>query len=259
MAVVFDNQALTYAELNERADRLAAYLRTLGVGPDVLVGICVERSLDMLVGLLGVLKAGGAYVPLDPMFPRDRLAYMIDDAHLPVLITQQHLQAELVDDLLSASTHQPQVVCLDQPWEPIASSLQSVEAVTPDNLAYVIYTSGSTGRPKGVQVVQRAVVNFLASMRVEPGLTADDTLVAVTTLSFDIAGLEIFLPLVVGARVVIANSAVVADGLQLMALMEHSNVTVMQATPATWRLLIQSGWRGDRKLEDSVWRRSFAA
>jgi len=249
VAVVFDDQALTYAELNDRADRLAAYLCTLGVGPDVLVGICVERSLEMLVGLLGVLKAGGAYVPLDPMFPRDRLAYMIDDAHLPVLITQQHLQAELVDDLLSASTHQPQVVCLDQPWEPIASTPRSVEAVTPDNLAYVIYTSGSTGRPKGVQVVQRAVVNFLASMRVEPGLNAADTLLAVTTLSFDIAGLELFLPLVVGARVVIANSAVVADGPQLMALMEHSNVTVMQATPATWRLLIQSGWRGDRGLK----------
>ena len=120
--------------------------------------------------------------------------------------------------------------------------------MTPDHLAYVIYTSGSTGRPKGVQVVQRAVVNFLASMQVEPGLTAEDTLVAVTTLSFDIAGLELFLPLTVGARVVIAGGTVVADGPQLMALMDCSNVTVMQATPATWRLLIQAGWRGDRGL-----------
>ena len=248
VAVVFNHQSLTYAELNERADQLAAYLHRLGVGPDVLVGICVERSLEMLIGLLGVLKAGGAYVPLDPMFPRDRLAYMIEDSHLPVLITQQRLLAEWVDDLLTASAHRPQVVCLDQPWKPIASPPGSVEAVTPDNLAYVIYTSGSTGRPKGVQVVQRAVVNFMASMRAEPGLTADDTLLAVTTLSFDIAGLELFLPLTVGARVVIANSAAVADGPQLMALMERSNVTVMQATPATWRLLIQSGWQGDSRL-----------
>ena len=123
VAVVFNDQSLTYVDLAERAGQLAAYLRTLGVGPDVLVGICIERSLEMLVGLLGVLKAGGAYVPLDPMFPRDRLAYMIDDAQMPVLITQQRLLTEVVDDLLAASTHRPQVVCLDQPWEPIRINL----------------------------------------------------------------------------------------------------------------------------------------
>ncbi len=250
VAVVFNDQALTYAELNDRADRLAAYLRTLGVEPDVLVGICVERSLDMIVGLLGVLKAGGAYVPLDPMFPRDRLAYMIEDAQLPVLLTQQRLLSELVSDLLNDKVQPaPKVVCLDQAWGPIAPTDRPAATLTPDHLAYVIYTSGSTGRPKGVQVVQRAVVNFLASMQVEPGLTADDTLVAVTTLSFDIAGLELFLPLTIGARVVIADSSLVADGPQLMALMDRSHVTVMQATPITWRVLIQAGWQGDPRLK----------
>lgn len=249
IAAVFEDHALSYGELNEQANRLADYLRGLGVGPDVLVGICAERSLEMLVGLLGVLKAGGAYVPLDPMFPRERLAYMVEDASLSILLTKQRVLDDVVNEMLANTTQRPLVICLDEPWEAHAAVVRSDVVASPDNLAYVIYTSGSTGRPKGVQVVQRAVVNFMASMRLEPGLSAKDTLLAVTTLSFDIAGLELFLPLTVGARVVIASSSAVADGPQLMTLMEKSKVTVMQATPATWRMLIQSGWSGDEHLK----------
>ena len=245
IAVTFENQQLTYRELNERAANLARHLRNIGVGPDVLVGIYMERSLEMLVGLLGILKAGGAYVPLDPSFPPDRLAFMLEDARPLVLLTQQKLQASL-------PPHRAIAVCVDAlsaaPGESdhnaVADSQQSAAS-----LAYVLYTSGSTGKPKGVQIPHRAVVNFLTSMRRKPGLRADDVLVAVTTLSFDIAGLELFLPLTTGARVVIASREVAFDGERLAALMESSRATVLQATPATWRLLLEAGWQGSRRLK----------
>ena len=189
VAVIFKDQQLTYRELNRRANQLAHYLQYLGVEPGVLVGICVERSLDMVVGLLGILKAGGAYLPLDPTFPSERIEFMLEDAQVPVLITQQHLTSQLPN-------HKAIVVCLDTDGTKL--SLQSETNVPPttlsDNLAYVIYTSGSTGRPKGVQIIHRAVVNFLLSMREQPGLRAEDTLLAVTTLSFDIAALNSFSP-----------------------------------------------------------------
>ena len=252
VAVVYEDQRLTYAELNTRANQLAHYLQTLGVGPSVLVGLCVERSLEMIVGLLGILKAGGAYVPLDPAYPQDRLAFMLSDAQASVLLTQHHLQ-HLIAQL---PRHNANVVCLDTDWSRIAQEnatrpTQLSCRATPEDLAYVIYTSGSTGKPKGVQISHRAVVNCLHSMRAQPGLTARDTLLAVTTLSFDIAALEIFLPLTVGARVVIANQTAVADGTQLAALLITSQVTVMQATPATWRLLLAAGWEGNEQLR--IW------
>lgn len=244
VAVIFEDEHLTYRELNRRANQLAHYLQHLDVGPDVLVGICVERSLDMVVGLLGVLKAGGAYLPLDPAFPSERIEFMLEDAQIPVLITQQHLTTQLPN-------HKASVVCLDTDGTKL--SLQSETNLLPttlsDNLAYVIYTSGSTGRPKGVQINHRAVVNFLQSMREQPGLRAEDTLLAVTTLSFDIAALELFLPLVVGARVVVASQEIVADGTALMEVLTHKRITVMQATPVTWRILLAAGWQGDRNLK----------
>jgi amino acid adenylation domain-containing protein len=245
VAAVFEAERLTYAELNARANRLAHYLQGLGVGPDTRVGVSLERSLEMLVAVLGVLKAGGAYVPLDPSYPEDRLAYMVEDSRMPVLISEARLAERL-------SVRPPSVVCLDSDREEIAKqsagNLPNASA-TSENLAYVLYTSGSTGRPKGVQIPHRAVVNFLCTMARQPGLTAEDTLVAVTTLSFDISGLELYLPLVTGARVVLASSEVASDGTRLAELMGGSGVTVMQATPATWRLLIEAGWPGDRRLK----------
>ena len=237
IAALFEDERLSYRELNARANQVAHYLQSLGVGPEVLVGICVERSIEMLVGLLGILKAGGAYVPLDPGFPQQRLQFMLADAQISVLLTQERLLAALPE--LKA-----QVVSLDRDWSAIAqASPKNLDSdVTAENLAYVIYTSGSTGTPKGVQVQHQSVVNFLTSMQVSPGLQSTDRLAAVTTLSFDIAALELYLPLITGAAVAIMPLAVTKDGHQLKAQLNSTQATVMQATPATWQMLLDAGW-----------------
>ncbi len=244
VAVSYGDERLTYRDLNRRANGVAHHLRTLGVGPEALVGIYVERSLDMVVGLLGILKAGAAYLPLDPVYPTERLAYMLADARVPVLLTQRRL----VDGL---PAHNAQVVCVDDLKEKrdAESTANPDSGAMPDNLAYAIYTSGSTGKPKGVQVPHAAVVNFLASMRRQPGLTDEDTLLAVTSLSFDIAALELFLPLTVGARLVVVGREVATDGESLARHLASSGATVLQATPSTWRLLLESGWRNSTRIK----------
>ncbi|MBH8561819.1 amino acid adenylation domain-containing protein [Nostoc sp. CENA67] len=244
VAVVFENEQLTYRELNTKANQLAHYLQNLGVGPEVLVGICVERSLEMVVGLLGILKAGGAYVPLDSAYPQERLMGMLSDAEISVLLTQKPLLENL-------PLHNAQVVSLDIEWERISQQCDRYQfnTVTPENLAYIIYTSGSTGKPKGVQISHGAVVNFLMAMRQTPGLTEEDILLSVTTLSFDIAALEIYLPLIVGAQVVIASRQESSDGIQLVKRLNSCGATVMQATPATWRMLLSAGWSGNQQLK----------
>ncbi|MBN4004177.1 amino acid adenylation domain-containing protein [Nostoc sp. LPT] len=243
IAVVFQNQQLTYLELEERANQLAHYLQTLGVKPGVLVGISLERSIEIAIALLAVLKAGGAYVPLDPTYPKERLTFMLNDAQVSVLLTQANLL-----DLLP---NQVEVVCLDTDKEKITHypTHKPAYLVTAENLAYVIYTSGSTGTPKGVKVSHQNVVNLLGSMREQPGLTQQDILLSVTTLSFDIAVLEIFLPLIVGATTLIVSREVATDGEKLLKTLNHSGTTVMQATPATWRLLLAAGWQGSKQLK----------
>src|SRR5579864_5785415 len=244
VAVVFQNRQLTYGELDRRANQLARHLLKLGAAPDGLIGICVERSLDMIVGLLGILKAGSAYVPLDPAYPADRIAFMLEDAEAPLLITQ----SQLVEHLPRGNSRR---VLIDSDWYEIALQSEASTALTvdPSNRAYVIYTSGSTGKPKGVQITHRAVVNFLTTMAQQPGLHADDRLLAVTTLCFDIAGLEIYLPLTQGASVEIVSREIASDGNELLAKLASSSATVMQATPATWRMLLEAGWTGDRRLK----------
>jgi amino acid adenylation domain-containing protein len=239
VAVQVADGQLTYAELEARSNQLAHHLLDFGVGPEVLVGICVSRSLEMVVGLLGILKAGGAYVPIDPAYPADRQAYMLTHSGAPVIVTLLGLRESL-------PAGSAQLVCLDADWPAIAARPADAPAVPSDTdqLAYVIYTSGSTGRPKGVEIAHRALVNFLTAMRHRPGLAAEDVLVAVTTLSFDIAGLELYLPLTSGARVVIASTEATEDPRALSALLERAGATVMQATPTTWRMLIDSGWPG---------------
>jgi amino acid adenylation domain-containing protein len=239
IAVVCESQSITYGELNKAANRLGHYLREQGIGSNDLVGIYIERSIDMLVALLGILKAGATYVPLDPLFPPDRIRYMMEDAELKGLVTQSSLLADI--------QHRPQLVlCMDEAADSLAGQPDSDPAVsgTAADLAYVIYTSGSTGKPKGVELPHRGVVNFLTTMAQQPGLTAEDTLVAVTTLSFDIAVLELFLPLLNGARLVIATKDVASDGQRLAELIDQSNTTIMQATPATWQLLLGANWSG---------------
>lgn len=244
VALVYEGQQLTYRDLNEQADRLAHRLTLLGVGPDRRVALHVERSLAMVVGLFGILKAGGAYVPLDPNYPHDRLSFILEDAQPLVLLTQRSLRDRL-------PFPNGEIVCLDD--LPIDPGRPAPEHATnrrqASDLAYVIYTSGSTGRPKGVPIPHRALVNFLTAMQHEPGITEHDRLLSVTSLSFDIAGLELFLPLIVGAQVTIAPSEAVADGAHLAALMEACGATLMQATPATWRLLLEAGWKGSRDLK----------
>ena len=239
VALVFGGAQLTYRELNARASQLARHLKELGVGPDVLVGICMERSLELMVGLLGIFKAGGAYVPLDPEYPQERLQVIIADARLSVLLTQDRLIDRL--DHLNVP-----ILSIDGDWLAIQRQPPSGELprVDPDNLAYVTFTSGSTGRPKGVQIRHRAVVNFIETIRRTPGLHEDDAFVSVTTISFDISVLELFLPLLTGARLIVAAADVVRDGTQLARLATNNAATIMQGTPATWRLLLEAGWQG---------------
>jgi len=242
-AICFAEQQISYAELESRSNQFAHYLIEQGVENNVMVGLCIDRSIEMMVALLGILKSGSAYVPLDPEYPKKRLSYMVTDANLQFLVTQQCYIEQLpqvkttsiIEQCFSSMTAQPET-------EPQIKSSE-------EDLAYVIYTSGSTGKPKGVMVQQRAAANFLNSMAQEPGLSKDDNLLAVTTLSFDIAVLELYLPLRVGGQLVIASKDEAIDGRRLLSLIKKHNISAMQATPATWRLLIGSGWSEENKLK----------
>ena len=237
VAVEFEGLRLTYTELDRRANQIAHRLHALGAAPGALIGVCVERSAEMVAAVLGILKTGAAYVPLDPAFPAARLAMMIEDADMPLIVTQRALAPTL-------PPHRSTVVLLDDDAPHADVSTPALTAGALDDLAYVIFTSGSTGRPKGVEISQRALVNFLHSMQRSPGMTCDDVLLAVTTLSFDIAGLEIFLPLIIGARLVVLTRETAMDGSSLLREIERRRATMLQATPATWRLLLESRWRG---------------
>lgn len=237
VAIEFEGERLTYEDLDRRAAQVAASLLAKGVGRGTVVGMFMERSPDMLVGLLGILRAGGVYLPMDPSFPAERLAFMIEDSRTRVILTQTRLISTL-------PAHRAEVIALDTLPEQPAADTGVPPASSPDDLAYVLYTSGSTGKPKGVQVLHRAVVNFLCAMQKELQIGAEDALLAVTTLSFDIAVLELLLPLTVGARVIIASAEAAADGALLAQTLNNSPATFMQATPASWRSLLEAGWTG---------------
>jgi len=242
VAVSCDGKALTYAELNARANRLAHHLIANGAGREAIVGLCLQRSLDLVVALVAIQKSGAAYLPLDPGFPAERLSYMLADSGASLLLAEP--------DAADGIEVPPQVkrIELDQlsldayPAEDVPS------APGPNDPVYVIYTSGSTGRPKGVVVQHGALVNFLCSMQRKPGLSNGDVLAAVTTISFDIAGLELYLPLMVGAHVELVPRETAADPALLAPLLEASGATVLQATPSTWRMLIEEGWTGSDRL-----------
>jgi amino acid adenylation domain-containing protein len=245
-AVIFENEGLSYAELNSRANQLAHYILDTGaeVGPGALIGIYFDRSADMLIALLAVMKTGSAYVPLDPIYPQARLMHMINDASLSLLLTHSSQQSNLpASDI--------RTVCIDH----VAQALRECSRENPQcgpqaqDAAYVIYTSGSTGKPKGVMIQHQALLNFLVAMQQEPGLTCQDILLAVTTISFDIAALELYLPLFIGAQVVIASRSTTLDGEQLASTLVEKKISILQATPATWRLLLQAGWAGNASLK----------
>ncbi|MDA7920910.1 amino acid adenylation domain-containing protein [Verrucomicrobiales bacterium] len=239
VAVVFEDNHTTYGKLNRLANGVARDLIADGVGVGDNVGVLADRSPRMIGALLGVLKAGATYVPLDPDFPAQRLDLMLEDAAPKALIASgKHFSEAPAGGWKSINLDSIEGT----------SKAPDVKGVTADSLAYIIYTSGSTGTPKGVEIPHRAAVNFLRSMEKAPGLDKDDTLLAVTTLSFDISLLELFLPLLAGAKVVMASGDDVKDGRRLANLLSEEDITVMQATPATWQLLLDSGWEGKSDL-----------
>ncbi|HSK04398.1 MAG TPA: amino acid adenylation domain-containing protein, partial [Kofleriaceae bacterium] len=242
VAVRSGDRTLTYGQLAQRAAAIAAELRAPGVRTGDRVGLLVERDTDLLPSILGVLSAGAAYVPLDPAFPVERLRFMVEDAGLAAIVTTSAIAVGAANVIGGVPAVVLDDIHADAEVEPLTGPLSLPG--TAEDAAYVIYTSGSTGKPKGVAVPHRAVVNFLTSLAREPGMTERDVVVAVTTLSFDIAVLELLLPLTVGAEIVLATRDVASDGGALAGLLEQHRATIMQATPASWRMLLEAGWRG---------------
>ncbi|WP_107666521.1 non-ribosomal peptide synthetase [Cyanothece sp. BG0011] len=264
IAVEFDNEKLTYSQLNEKANQLAYYLQVSGVKPNDLVAICMERSLEMVIGLLAILKVGGTYIPLDPAYPSERINYILEHSQVEVILTQSKEGNPPYPPLVRGEG-QPPLPPLSKGGEARGKSRTIIEVDTltlnselrtpnpeprtPQDLAYIIYTSGSTGKPKGVEISHQAIVNFLWSMAQQPGINPHDVLLSVTTLSFDIAGLEIFLPLITGAKVVLVSGETAMDGVALSEKIDQCHASIMQATPATWQMLIDAGWKGKKDLK----------
>jgi amino acid adenylation domain-containing protein len=232
-ALIFKEEQVTYSELNRRANQLAHHLRSLGVSPEVRVGICVERSVEMVVAILGTLKAGGAYVPLDPTYPRERLAFMLEDAKVSVLLTQQRLLAGLPE-------HRATVACLDTGWEVISrESVDSVKSeVTVENLAYVIYTSGSTGRPKGITLRHSGVVNNLVDLNRSFEIGVEDRILAISSPSFDMCVYEVLGTLAAGATIVMPDASVAKDPSHWAKLIVKHRVTVWNSAPQLLEMLV---------------------
>ena len=234
LAIKFGEVELTYQGLHRQADALAARLRAR-LRPGDLVGVALERGPDLLVALLAVLQSGAAYLPLDPTYPAERIAFMLSDSGARLLLTSP-------GGLPGLAGGPPRHTLPELLAEAPVPTVAPTPLPGPDDLAYLLYTSGSTGQPKGVAITHRNVVNFLTSMQREPGITASDRLLAITTISFDIAGLELFLPLLSGAAVVLADAYTTRDGRALLHLLEAERITLLQATPSTWQLLLAAGW-----------------
>ncbi|MCA1603136.1 MAG: amino acid adenylation domain-containing protein, partial [Acidobacteria bacterium] len=235
IAAVFENEQLTYRELNRRANQLAHYLRQLGVGPEVLVSVFMERSLEMVIGLYGILKAGGAYVPIDPEYPAERVAFMVQDSQAPVLLTQQRLAERLPQ-------HVAYLICLDTDWPVIAREPgeRCDSGVVAENLAYMIYTSGSTGRPKGAMNTHRGICNRLLWMQEAYQLTDSDRVLQKTPFSFDVSVWEFFWPLLAGARLVVARPEGHKDSAYLAALIVEQGITTLHFVPSMLHVFLQA-------------------
>src|ERR1700733_8718716 len=236
VALKFHKRQLTYADLYEKSNKLAKLLIDEGVKIGDVVALEMSRSPEMVMSLLAILKTGAAYVPLDPEYPKDRIEFMLEDSSARVLLTSKkyakHFSSNAREILIEDALSELDSYSADEPDIEFSS----------DELAYILYTSGSTGKPKGVQITHRNLVNFLLSMQQEPGMTADDKILAVTTISFDIAGLELYLPLICGAQLILSNSATSKDGRLLLDLVKDENISFMQATPYTWRMMLEAGW-----------------
>ncbi|MCX2449842.1 amino acid adenylation domain-containing protein [Pedobacter sp. PLR] len=243
-AVTFKKEQLTYSELIYRVNQFAAYLQDKGLKTGDIVAIATDRSIEMVIGLLGILKAGGVYLPLDPDFPHDRIVYMLEDSKAKMLLVSKAYAGKyaaakagefVIEDIWAALDHHPG---------------QNIDVpVSGTDLAYILYTSGSTGKPKGVKIMHVNLMNFLLSMQSAPGINPSDRLLAITTISFDIAGLELYLPLITGAELVLCDTESARDGRLLLDLIRDQQITIMQATPSTWRMMIESGWTSNIPLK----------
>lgn len=241
IAVTYKDTSLTYRELKIEADRFASHFLSLGIKPGDLIAVCLNRSDKLLITLLAIQMSGGAYVPLDPDFPRARLEYMLNDCNAKLYVTEKKLKDRVVNlDIPIVILEEIETIKLDP-------QLITAEA-RPDDLAYVIYTSGSTGNPKGVEVTRSGLTNFLCSMKSKPGISSEESLLALTTVCFDIAALELYLPLIVGARVVICDAEIALSPPQIIETILKNDIKIMQATPITWRMLLDYGWGGHGKL-----------
>ena len=236
IALEFHDFKITYFELQKKTNQLAQYLKAQGVESGDFIAVSFSRSPELLYTLLAIMQCGAAYLPLDPEYPKERLEFMLNDSGAKVLITSKTLFASLpswpltlfVEDIIES---------LDE-----YSTLPLSYAVSPENMAYILYTSGSTGNPKGVPITHKNLVNFLCSMAQEPGISENDRLLSITTISFDIAGLELYLPLIKGAALVMADHETARDGRLLLELVKNEKINFLQATPTTWSMLLDSGW-----------------
>ncbi len=249
IAVIWKNNSFTYNEINQRANQLANLLLKRGISPEKIVGLFLDRSVDTIIAMLGVLKAGGAYLPLDPDFPLQRIEYMIAHSRTEAIITKESLKETLLNSIQLPSNLN--LICIDSEKDTLVkeSTSNPPDKGTITDLAYLLYTSGSTGKPKGVQITNTSLVNFLFSMKKEPGINETDILLSVTTTSFDISGLEIYLPLISGATTFIAPRECVLDPFALINIVNNSGITIMQATPSTWKMMLEAGWKSANQLK----------
>jgi amino acid adenylation domain-containing protein len=240
VAIAYSGTSLTYQELDRKSTQLANYLVNAGFATDAVIALMLPRTPEMLVALLAILKVGAAYVPMDPTYPQERLAAMLLGSQANLLVTESSLRTTVqANDVATLELDSEAAAIARQPDETVAATGPSLESA-----AYVIFTSGSTGAPKGVEIPHRGLTNLLWSMKHEPGIQPEDTLLAVTSICFDISALELFLPLIVGARIELVSSAVSADPVALHQVFLRCQATIMQATPITWRMLIEAGWKG---------------
>ncbi|WP_158557064.1 non-ribosomal peptide synthetase [Mucilaginibacter conchicola] len=235
-ALTFHQVSYTYLELNETVNRLTRELLSQGAGKGIVIGLALDRSAEMVISLLAILKSGSIYVPLDPEYPKDRIEFMLDDSSASILLTSKKYHGHfasntkevLIEDALDASKN----YATDEPEK----------TVTGDDLAYILYTSGSTGKPKGVQIAHHSLVNVMLSLQKTPGITPADKMLAVATISFDIAGVDLYLPLSSGAEIVLADSITAKDGRALLDIVRTQGISILQATPYTWRMMLEVGW-----------------
>ncbi|MBT7408878.1 MAG: amino acid adenylation domain-containing protein, partial [Methylococcales bacterium] len=244
IAIEFEQQSISYQQLNQRANQLARHLKSLKVSPDQYVGLYLSRNIELIVSILAIHKAGAAYLPLDPAYPAERLAYMLADSEAPIVLVNH----ETSGSVPNGSAKIVNIESIDKELNKLSNDNLDIVACS-DDLAYIIYTSGSTGKPKGVQIEHRNLLNFLVSMQQQPGMKRQDKLLAVTSLSFDIATLELYLPLITGATVVLASRDETLDAGALIKLIDSKKISMMQATPATWKMMLTMNWSPSHKIK----------